>query len=606
MKTQPATRPTELIALSAAGLRPYCSFLLLQDTQATMAVRVLTAEQLMAEVRPAGERQLVGTGSWETTYADQPLTWSAAAYRREGAPSWSHGDVPWANVDHELVLVGRWGRFIAVRAEASVLDAIRRCIRKGLLRRYSLIPAHVMEAALVTGDIRTAHMGSRQRRRRTKPDAKVLSGIAVQDSLDPGTDSSYALSAIRADAALLFGEAETIGVTPGRSSVWVRRCADFPEFEQLVTTVLEAVAGAIDEPALGSPIPFLAAEVDCLDGIGGAFEVAATSAILLPDDASDELREAATALERVSFVVSPATKGGTDFRVEAYDDGHLALRATGRMRRQDGETRLSFCDQEAADRLLAPAVWAAMQCKELLAVHYGSGHTWWDGRMYRCELRDARFPNWQWGDFTGVDVRAEKPMRTRADGRPPLYDAALIGTGGDRSLFGWVVGTLAPRGYLTCDDGPGEVADFVHYDGDRLRVIHVKAATNCSPQRRFAVTSLEQVVAPAAKNLTRANVPDILAALRRHPGEVTWCDGARDASGRRDMIEFIDACAEPGLPVDVVIVQPHLTKDAYERALAGGGEASLRVRLTESLLLTTRSSVTGRAGDLYVYGAQAA
>lgn len=594
--------------LLADALKPYCSFLLLQDTLASSSLPQWTAISLIEELDlpSADTRELVGLGGWTDAAGGADLTWSAAGYRRERTPSWLTGDQPWVDVTHELVLVGRWRRFVIVHADASLLDAIRTRIRDGRIRRYLQIPALVIEAALVTGDIRTAHLASTQRRRRTKPDAKVLTGVAVQDSMNPGTDASYALSSVRAEASALFGSDETIGVTPSRSSIWVRRCPDFPHFSGLVAVIVRAIAAAITNPSLSSAVPFLAAEIDSLDGVDRPFDITTTSSTALPEDASDELRQAAEILDRVSFAVEGVTRGGADFRVEACYEGQVAVDAVGHMRRDRGETLLSFDSTRLMDPQLQH-VWDAMRHKELLVVHYGSGHTWLDGRMYRSEMRDARFPNWRWGDFTGVDVTAEKPLRRRSDGQAPVYDPALIATEGDRSLFGWVVRTLGGDGYITCDDGPGEVADFVCVDdAGRLHVVHVKAAFSSSPRRRFAATTLEQVVAQATKNLARITVPAVVDALRLRPHAATWCCGEPDPSGRGDMLDYVETVADKGAPVDVIVVQPHLVADAYQRGLAARGEENLRVRLGESLLLGARSAVTSLAGDLYVYGAAAA
>jgi hypothetical protein len=58
---------------------------------------------------------------------------------------------------------------------------------------------------------------------------------------------------------------------------------------------------------------------------------------------------------------------------------------------------------------------------------------------------------------------------------------------GDDSLFGSVVRRFG-NGWLTCDDGPGEVADFVHVDpAGVLTLVHVKAAHGDGHRRGVAV-----------------------------------------------------------------------------------------------------------------------
>jgi hypothetical protein len=60
--------------------------------------------------------------------------------------------------------------------------------------------------------------------------------------------------------------------------------------------------------------------------------------------------------------------------------------------------------------------------------------------------------------MSGYRVDKEKP-----NGRTPEEIHAAIGENGDDSLFAWVVQAYR-SGTLLCDDGPGEVADFLHID----------------------------------------------------------------------------------------------------------------------------------------------
>jgi hypothetical protein len=96
-------------------------------------------------------------------------------------------------------------------------------------------------------------------------------------------------------------------------------------------------------------------------------------------------------------------------------------------------------------------------------------------------------------------------------------------------LFAWVVNRFAD-GWLTCDDGSGEVADFVHVSIDGvLTLVHVKGAKSNSKKRGIAVNAYEVVAAQAAKNLRYVQGPQLLDRLK-NPGvsrPACWTEGKR-------------------------------------------------------------------------------
>ena len=83
----------------------------------------------------------------------------------------------------------------------------------------------------------------------------------------------------------------------------------------------------------------------------------------------------------------------------------------------------------------------------------------------------------------------------------------MIGTAG--SLFCWIKNCWnvnrdsGNSGWLACDDGSGELADFIHLDEHQgtLSLIHIKGASTSSPTRGISVGAYEVVVSQAIKNL---------------------------------------------------------------------------------------------------------
>ena len=214
----------------------------------------------------------------------------------------------------------------------------------------------------------------------------------------------------------------------------------------------------------------------------------------------------------------------------------------------------------------------ALQYTDLLTVYYSSGHAVNSGSVWSAEVRRSPFPNWQWSDFSQFDICAEKPPELAPQ---KIHDA--IGQQGDRSLFAWVVKNYGSSGWLTCDDGPGEVADFVKYDGDgTLTLVHVKAAKSDSSKRRVNVTSYEVVTSQATKNLSFLNTRHLLERIANPAvsSPACWYNGGR-AEGRGDLIEYLKLRPSHA-PVKVVIIQPQLTEQVYKETHSRADETSER------------------------------
>lgn len=104
-----------------------------------------------------------------------------------------------------------------------------------------------------------------------------------------------------------------------------------------------------------------------------------------------------------------------------------------------------------------------------------------------------------------------------------MNDAAVhaaIGRDGGNSLFAWVVDHYAD-GWLTCDDGQGEVADFVHLspEGD-LTLIHIKKAGSLN--RRMSAGPYEEVT--ATNSLVAPSMTGLFSTLsaRSSPDSSRW------------------------------------------------------------------------------------
>lgn len=336
-------------------------------------------------------------------------------------------------------------------------------------------------------------------------------------------------------------------------------------------------------------------------GVVGAFDAYFSD----PDDvrqlpgASVELVARAERL-RDTIIDVVGTPSDAKFSLVVGDGGAESARL--RCRPQMNGTNVSIdtgFEHNPGDPQTASEIRDAMGSGELVNVYYSSGHVISQNSIAFTRLEHARFKSWEFHDFTGFDVCREKPGALDQAGR----DLA-IGEDGDDSLFAWVVQTLKV-GHLTCDDGPNEIADFVHLDpSGTLSLLHVKAAGKAA-HRRPAAGAYELVSAQAAKSLRFVRTTsELVRGLGRNPGSPTWHDGVRVP----DRSEMMKALASRPVSADaqVVILQPHLSKSSYDAAVggSGGGSTSIdlrRVELIETLLNAVRGDAVGLGADLFVW-----
>ena len=604
-------------SLDAGSLRPYISALIVQYTGPTLdtALGLLRAHIERTLGRRHGSVSVVASeleGALTVDPAPQsgdrePLRADDIAgfvYRQEVIPNWLKLDSPFVDSRHYAVVLVRLGRLIAINAEQTVREAVISWIRGDPSPPFQLIPKRFINDAMLQGETRSLSLHGTHRRQRRKADSKNIHGTDLRSALNPFEDSTFTFTSARAevDVDTHAGLQGVIGATPTKSHVWNRQSDSFGAFRLAILEVLADIANSMGGVGLDQPFPLLATEVDSLAGVEDAFEVAALGGeeVRAMPDPSDEMIAAADLLERAQLDVV-ASGASPDFTLAVglgATAGHLAVHVT-----TVGESvRFTFGVQgtPSDSATMVPIRDALVNNSELLSVYYGSGHTIAYGKITKSSIRPAAFPNWIWWPVGGCDVLSEKPA---GDG---LAMHGAIGLPGDTSIFAWVVQNIGP-GWLTCDDGAGEVADFVHLSpDDTLTLIHVKGAHSDSPNRQVSASAFEVVVGQATKNLAFLEGQGLHARLSA-PGSLTratWKDGVRQG-GRTG---FLASLASKGATaaLKVMIVQPHMMQTRYQTLKmpgAPGGEDMLRLQRLETLLNSARGAVVGLGGDLRVVGA---
>jgi hypothetical protein len=185
---------------------------------------------------------------------------------------------------------------------------------------------------------------------------------------------------------------------------------------------------------------------------------------------------------------------------------------------------------------------------ERLNVRYDTGHTVSSGRVFTIRNKRVDFENYHHDDFSGFDITKEKPD-----------DLKEIGN--QDSLFCWV--KQNNKGWLACDDGSMEKADFIHIDDThgvpKLSLIHVKGAHSDAQGRKISVSAYEVVTAQAVKNLIWLDRQDLRVGLQASIRQANyfWRDGR---AIKKDAFLKALKSLPASFETSVVIIQPHLAR----------------------------------------------
>lgn len=611
--------------ISADSLRPYISLSFLECSEGQEELAFTKLVEFMRVRKQRGNVHFILVGAelandsiflrrdTESVGVDQI---DALIHRIDGSPSWAVPGSLLVDVRHTLSIAIRRGRILAVFSDQAMRGSINKWLYRDPRPPLSMVSENILQAAFLRGETKGLWLQGTQTRSPTRPDSKYITGVNVEETLNPLTDSSFALSAARTalpDDAGLDALLGNVGTVPRKALVWNRPTQTMSEFMSATTEMLELIEQIeqtrADRVELNRPFPILAVESRDLSQVRGAYDIRT----LHPDDllgmldATDEMVEAAEVLQRATLRVTGSSRSA-DFQLEVGMDGSSGgmLTANAQMNRGKVDLRFGYDPaREPTNPASVRIVLDALQQTDALTVYYDSGHVITQKGVWHHNTSSAPFPNWKFMDFSGFNITAEKP------GRTPEQIHSLTGTSNDRSLFGWVVRHYS-SGWLTCDDGPGEVADFLHISWEgTLSLIHVKKADSDSPTRTVSVGSFEVVASQAVKNSRRLVNLDTLAEtlLLGDSERATWTDGerVRDRSELRGMLGALR-------PTDkrwVIIVQPHVSESTYTRIRSdGAGQESrqtreqFRLSTLETLLHTTRLAAVAVNADLEVIGSK--
>lgn len=599
--------PDNLPKIDPGWLSPYASFLVIQcvaeDLPAAIQGLLNFVKNRLASPRGspavllatsiAGVDNLLRSPTADGSGHDQV---EGVLYRREKPPSWAIGDFPFADREHQLITVMRRGPLIAVQSESALRRSLWHWINHEPRPPFRPVPAAILQGAFVRGVTRNLWLHGTHPPSPTKADSKVLSGPNLGEALNPLEDSSYAAGSARTRLPQEEGRealGRDVGTTARRGMVWLRPTHDFADFlevaKQMLLIVEETIAGGA---GVEQPFPVLTTEADDLTGAQGAYEIACPGPdeILADPNVAQDALDAAEFLQHCVLNVR-AISDSSDLLVDIGTEGIIRGRLRCTVTARDGHPLVTFgFEGGQSNEQVARQIRNALELlSESLSIYYLSGHCIRRGGIFKYEIRNMPFLYWRFEDFSGCDILKEKPAQAASE----IH--RTVGEPSDNSLFGWVVRRYQ-NGWLTCDDGSGEVADFVHLDDNgTLTLLHVKAATNDTEERRVSASAYEVVAGQASKNIGFLNATSILHRLSdtNKRQRATWQDGVREIDRSGFLVAL--AARPPAAPIQVLIVQPHLRETRYNhlRSTATSDEDGVRLRRLETLLNSTAGGIIG-------------
>ena len=571
---------------------------------------------------------------------------TALHYSESKQPPWYDGSEI-KDTLHQIVIVTGHGNLVAITfSEPTARNLVVKEIKqatKGAFAKLKILSRNETELALVEDQVRTLWLSGTHRQSVVKPDSKQLSGLALESAIDPLDDQSYYYSSVRStienDHLAVEGKNAVVGTSPQQGRFWVSPTRSWADFFERMGLLLAHVAVRLNaKPVDEKPLPMLAQPTYSLDGVAAPYGVAliVPEALRADFNAEDDERWYQQFADAVTFELTTQDED-SNFEADVFWGD-----------KQLGRLAFTFEHKEGISvslNILA-VEWDAKSEHDIafrkiclrpnnFTIYFDTGHTFSGGHIYRTSFRDPKFEDWQWVKMSvdKTDFGKEKPNK---DGST-AFAAEKIGTKADKSLFGLVARhwpNLAtrgkPEGWLICDDGAMESADFIHIDNKAdppiLSLIHVKgsghdkkdgkkkSALQKAKEREISVSDYEVVVGQTVKNLRYLDQGNLLTKLSGNVDkrlvDAVWYNGDRHTKTREDFLGIVGQLGSR-YQSKVYVLQPRVRKNEWEKTLekindndknnvAADSTDVLRLKQLDTLLQGARADCFALGADFTV------
>lgn len=615
------------MAISHNDCTPYLSATLFrldrEDGQVVTQLRQSISDVLADTESHSGcfiflEREIVRPIPRKLTRGGLDIAWFYYLERRP--PPWYAAN-ELSDLYHHIAIVCRKGRLASLSfSDAGARNAVVRKIgtsRDGPFSRLARLSSSEVDAAFVDNQVRTLWLSGAHRRTVIKPDAKVLSGLELELALDPLEDQSYYFSSVRSTSSnkelASEGRPAVIGASPRSARIWIGPTRSWDGFAGRMEAILDHAAkktrGRLPQKP---PLPVLARPSRGFDDVESPYDMA----IIVPeldlagiDAVNGDERWLQQFGDAARFEIDPK-EGSPDFEAAIFwGDEQLGRLNYDFAERDNGEVHLTVEKLEWDDESdHQNGLFRICRNPDFLTIYFDTGHTFSRGQFYLTQFRDVRFSEWEWVNMNrdGIVAHQEKPVDKQR------FAVENIGNSDDKSLFGLVARHWPnledrgdQRGWLICDDGSMESADFIHFDDalsrPSLTLIHVKGSGSKSANRRLSVSDYEVVVGQAVKNLRHVDQGRLAEKLMGNSDgqlrDAVWRDGVRQAS-RDGVLEALNA-AGSNMDKTVVVLQPSVRLSVYNavRTKMDQNESpdaeTRRMQQLDTLLLGARADCLG-------------
>ena len=523
-------------------------------------------------------------------------------------PSWTNSSEYMDTLHHVHITIKSVSHVALYFSESGLKDKVRDEFGKGSLIGVSPISMDVLNGNFINEDqIKMLWLSGIHGRNSFKADSKVLGGENVADTLDPLIDQSYMMSAVRTGLANLQS---SMGINPFKSSVWCGPCNSWAKFESMSLMILDKVESGTENA--NSPISILSFPLANSKELNEPYDFSLVDPEFYPDEGGSNRKKI---LERLydgyQFELMEAFKDCISLKISVAQEhvGDVTVKPI----LVDYKVGFTIENQRSVKgkaEKIKDVLTLFSQYPDLVKCWYESGHAIVSGMVFRTGYRDVVYGKFIWADFENYEIEKEKPGKT-------YKNTDLTKIGEEKSLFCWVRNrwngdwieskdfntTETPTGWLYCDDGAGEKADFIHlteFEGKHLlSLIHVKAAKSGSKKRKISVGAHDVVLSQAVKNIRYLDRKRLIVGLGERLStkiDKCWKDG-KPASSELflDHLKAIENASK--IFCRVIVVQPHTLQSVYEKQAGGNIRKQLDV-----LLVSADNAIRSANAEFHVIG----
>ena len=642
------------------NLRPHATLSVFRSGDApSLITEVFSCLEALAKTLPRMPESDANGNHFHEIAGRRPpgLSVRAAWYKIEQSPPWIGAESPTQadggtggadkeplliDVQHHLVVLMAHEGFVVVFASQETMRArINALIENGGVedkgkavrstRTAARLERSELEQVFVRGRTRNAWLEGLHAPTKMKPSRKIMSGPDLRYAFDAYGDQTFLPSAVvsehRDTATTGKSAAFRVGVSHHKYTLWTAATKTFDGFvEEMNRLVRLLKAGPADDGLLPererAGLPMLARAMEgatlsmLADGFDVSYEVPTTSEkeLILGGGSDEREAEDEDPWQRDGQFVVVMNAGSSPAEIVAdalYQETPIA-RITLRPQWL-GNQHIDLLHQVVQYRVAKDHPFLVHLDRSLarrnkrFTLRYGSGHIVQSGTAYELKFSDVIFKQWRWLDFEKdgewYKLNQEKPEKN--DGSH-TYDPSRIGQ--DHSLFCYLknfaedlvvpdVGVKPSADWmLLCDDGAGEIADFVALDPGHaspfVTFVHVKAAKGNAADIAWDPFSL--VVGQTQKNLRDYDVHHLAEDLARRTNannrRLVWRRGTQPMD-RNDFVAALRRLA-PHAQRHVIVFQPRILHATWDAAVTGHRNSQYNANVGRMRHVSTSLSLT--------------